>query len=195
MPPQEHAHLKARRKQRHCHVYVTLRVLVNGRWHRTRALDWNEDGFNFYLQDSISEGCLRFKKDLREFSGIIVWRVKNDDDGVILEKIINNLIFGRLKQISSDTSTLQRIFKMIRTVGMLEGKKKLLALAGLSITEKELQALTDRYKSANPLYRYGVKVDAPEWTDIVKFTLQAASPAQAMDELVKELSELVHHET
>ncbi|MBI5740895.1 MAG: hypothetical protein HZA16_09250 [Nitrospirae bacterium] len=53
-----------RRKKRYSHIYIGLKVRVNGTLEPIKALDWNEDGFNFYIDRGIDEAGLMFKKGI-----------------------------------------------------------------------------------------------------------------------------------
>ena len=117
----------------------------------------------------------KFKKDLSEFPGTIVWFVRHDEDNAVLEIMLNNLLFRQLKKLSKKKDTLRRIFRMIRTKGLAEEKQKMLEHLGVKMSPAETDLLMDKYKKEYAMYRYGVKVKSQDWDKVVKFTLKSTS--------------------
>jgi len=183
--------LSVRKEERFSHVYISL-VLKRGEGSRTiRALDWNEIGFNFFLEEKIEEKELVFKKEQKTFTGRAVWGLKNDDDSTILEMIINNKLLKHLEQSEAKNKNLLRVFKMIRSVGLLDKKKDLLSLFGIKLTINDIDKEMDLYKKENSLYRYGIELESEDWAEVCEQTLKTAPPektAAPIDELIKTMS-------
>jgi len=73
--------------------------MICGEWKRIKALDWNEDGFNFFADDETTDPQIMFKKGAYQFSGEIVWRRRNDDNAIILEMLLNTFLSEQLKKL------------------------------------------------------------------------------------------------
>jgi len=181
----------ARSRERFSHVYISLYLKQEDDLKPVQALDWNEAGFNFFLDEKIAQKEIVFKKELKTFTGKVVWNIKNDDDNTLLEMIINNKILSRLEQYEGDRENLLRIFKMVRSVGLLEKKQDVLSVLGVKLTINELDQEMNLYQERNPLYRYGVEVVSEDWKDICAETLRNAPPEDTyrpLDELIHEIS-------
>jgi hypothetical protein len=182
--------MKVRRKKRYSHINIGLKILINEAWESIKGLDWHEDGFNFYINRNIDTDIVTFKKGVAHFSGTIIWKKVIRDDYVILEMILNRLLFESLEKIDSGSDTYKRIINLIRAERKCEEKKKLLIMLNdASIIDKAL-ALADTQKTEKSLYRYGVTVVSEEWTKIVNYALETSSVVQALDNFGKELSRI-----
>ncbi|MBI5098979.1 MAG: hypothetical protein HZB30_07035 [Nitrospirae bacterium] len=182
--------MNIRRKKRYSHINIGLKVEINDAWKPIKALDWNEDGFNFYIDRDIDIDNVMFRKGVERFSGTIVWRRIINNDHVILEIILNRFLFEELGKIDLGSDNYRRIIKLIRTQGKQEEKEKLLiVLKGLSIVNDALSTL-EKYKIEQSLYRYGVKVVSEEWVRIVRYVLKTSSVVQVLDNIEKELSRI-----
>jgi len=156
-----------------------------------KALDWNDSGFNFFLDEKIEVKELVFKKNLKEFTGLIVWGIKNDDDSTILEMIINNKLLKHLEQQEEKNESLLRVFKMVRSVGLLEKKKDLLSLFGIKLTISDIEREMDFYIKKNPLYRYGIELGSEDWKETCEQTLETVpleKITSPIDELINKFS-------
>jgi hypothetical protein len=183
--------LSARKKERFSHVYISLVIKHNEESRIIRALDWNEIGFNFFLDEKLEEKELVFKKELKEFIGQVVWTFKNDDDSTILEMIINDMLLKHLEQHTEKNENLVRILKMVRSVGILDKKKELLSLFGIKLTINDIEKEIEFFKKENSLYRHGVEIESDDWKEICDQTLKNAPPEETtrpIDELINELS-------
>ncbi len=174
--------IKARTKKRYNHVYICLRCKIGEEWKRIKAFDWNENGFNFYIDEPLQDTDVLFKKDLNQFSGNIAWEVCNDGDEAILETLVNNMLFQHLDSFSDNKETMRRIFTLIRTTGHLEEKKKLLSQLGLSMAKEEVEKMLVQYKQEYGRYRYGIQLSCREWSEIVQKTLEATPPNTLIDD-------------
>lgn len=182
----------ARNRERFSHVYISLYLKQAEDLKPVRALDWNEAGFNFFLDEKLDQKEVVFKKEIKSFSGKVVWNIKNDDDNTLLEMVINDKILNHLELYEENRENLLRIFKMVRSVGHLEQKKDLLSMLGIKLTINDLDQEINRYKEQNPLYRYGVEVNSEDWKDICEQTLKNAPPEDTtwpLDELIHQISE------
>jgi hypothetical protein len=104
--------------------------------------------------------------------------------------MLNTLLYDELNRLDSKNNTFDRIVKLIRSEGMIDEKKKILAALNPDINEREINSRIRKQKQNPSLYRYGVKVSSQEWADIVKYALEAASVVDAMDKVGKGLSQL-----
>ncbi len=184
--------MKARAKERYNHIGIKLQVHIDTAWVPIKAMDWNEEGFNFHLSQTIAKGSeVFFKNEQVQFSGTIVWVLEHEDAETIREMVLNNLIFKQVMKRTNNVNTLRRIFTMVRTLGILEEKQQLLDLFDAQIAENDLTALVDEYKITSEFYRYGVKTETPEWSKVVQQTLKTEPKVKVKDELVQELLEII----
>jgi hypothetical protein len=180
-----------RRKKRYNHVTINLMIHVKGQWRRIRAADWNEIGFNFILDQELTEEFPLFKKGAMEFNGQIVWSHQRVEESAQMEMILNNLIIGRLNQLARDKEMAKRIIRLIRSPGLIDQKKGLLRLAdGLPQNDEELEDLCRKERLDHHFFRYGVKIDSSEWVEIVKQTLEASDVLLKLGKLGEGLSNL-----
>ncbi|RJQ50938.1 MAG: hypothetical protein C4526_11065 [Nitrospiraceae bacterium] len=179
-----------RRKKRHSHIYIELKIRINGVWEPVKALDWNEDGFNFYMNRAVDADSVMFKKGAAQFSGVIVWKRFIRDDYGVIEMALNRFLFEELEKLDPGSDTYRRIVRLIRVQERPEEKKKLLtALKGVSVVE-DAELTAEKYKVENPLFRYGVKVVSEEWNRIVSYAFEASSVVRTLDNISKELSRM-----
>ena len=189
--PLDGTNFSARKVERFSHVYISLLLNLNNETKIVKALDWNNSGFNFFLDEKIEEKELVFKKNLKTFTGRVVWGIKNDDDSTILEMIINDKLLKHLEQQKEKKEDLVRIFKMVRSVGVLEKKKDLLSIFGIKLTINDIEKEMNYYVKKNPLYRYGIESDAEDWKEICEQTLKTAPPEKTtnpIDNLINKFS-------
>jgi hypothetical protein len=177
-----------RGEKRYNHIYITMQVKVGYEWIPIKALDWNRNGFNFSLEQEMPYSNALFKKGHTKFRGKIVWKIQNDDK-MVTEMALNSLLFDQLQKVA-ETDIAGRIAKLIRSNGRLEEKKKLLALLNPQISDNDISGLTERYNKEHHLYRYGIKVESKDWTDIVEQTLNYSSAILTMEEIGKEISKI-----
>jgi hypothetical protein len=179
-----------KRKKRYSHIYIGLQIQINDTWEQIKALDWHEEGLNFYLDHNIDTNDLLFKKGLDRFPGTIVWRRVIKDEHVLLEMILNRFLVDELDKMDTNDVNYQRILKLIRTHGKQEEKEKLLILMkGMSIVKDALSIL-EKYKIEKSLYRFGVKIISEKWTKIVDYALKTSSVVQVLDNIEKEISKI-----
>jgi hypothetical protein len=181
----------ARKVERFSHVYISLLLNFSNETKMVKALDWNNSGFNFFLEEKIEAKELVFKKDLKEFTGRVVWGIKNDDDSTILEMIINDKLLKHLEQQEEKKENLISVFKTVRSVGVLEKKKDLLSTFGIKLTINDIAKEMNCYIKKNSLYRYGIESDAEEWKEICNQTLETLPPkttTNPIDELINKIS-------
>lgn len=189
--PLDGTNFSARKIERFSHVYISLLLKLNNETKMIKALDWNNSGFNFFLDEKTEEKELVFKKELKEFTGRVVWGIKNDDDSTILEMIINDKLLKHLEQKKEKKEDLIRVLKMVRSVGVLEKKKDLLSTFGIKLTINDIEKEMDYYIKKNPLYRYGMESDSEEWKEICEQTLKTSPPEKTtnpIDELINKFS-------
>jgi len=181
--------VSVRRKKRYNHIPISLRINTGDEWKWIKALDWNESGFNFYLDHEIPDQPVDFKKTLIPFQGNIVWNRMNSDDNIIMEMILNTLLFDQMKKqghLVKDSA--RRTISLIRAEGMIDEKIRLLTALGMNdFSYRDAEALIDDHKKSFPMYRYGIRFDSAEWKDIVKHGLEISSSALIMDNIREEL--------
>ena len=189
--PLDGTNFSARKVERFSHVYISLLLNLNNETKMIKALDWNNSGFNFFLDEKIEAKELVFKKDLKAFTGRVVWGIKNDDDSTILEMVINNKLLKHLEQQEEKKEDLISVFKMVRSVGVLEKKKDLLSTFGIKLTINDIAKEMNSYIKKNSLYRYGIESDSEEWKEICNQTLKTSLPkttTNPIDELINKFS-------
>jgi len=175
-----------RSRRRYDHASILLWVKVNDSgpdWKRIRVHDWNEKGFNFHLDWEIGNQDLRFRKGTSEFSGNLIWTLRNDNESAILEIILNNALVRALKRFPDNGDLIGRALSMVRTEGLLDEKKKLLAHIGCEISSEDESLLIQSYRMKYPCYRYGIGVESSTWSEIVKHVLDLTSVVGTLDQL------------
>jgi hypothetical protein len=163
----------ARNEDRHSHISIRLQCRVDDKWERLEALGWNEVGFNFFFPHELDGPVLRLKRGLTHFDGKIVWSSLNTSDEVVVEAIVNELIFKRAKNSSTDLR--HRLLKLIRVSGMHTEKIKVLASLGVDVTSDMMATLLAKRKREQPLFHYGVQVQSDAWSAIVASALSISS--------------------
>ena len=174
---------RARKRYDHASILLWIRDGGEGTGRkRIRAYCWNEKGFNFHFDQEINGLEFHFSKGAFEFSGNPVWALKSDDEEAILEIILNNSLTRKLKQLPED-DLIRRTLSMVRTRGLLDEKKKLLAYLGCEISSDDEQLLIQSYKMKYPYNRYGVRVESDAWSEIVRETLALTSVVDTLDQM------------
>jgi len=181
---------KVRRRERYSHIYITVNVRTGNDWHLIKAVDWNKDGFNFFIQHKFDEKEVFFRKGINKFKGNIVWTRESANYSDILEMILNTMLFEEFEKMQDKKDVFDRIMNVIRSSERIEEKKKLLLALNRRITDDETEMLAKNYHEENALYRYGVKVESKEWTGIIEYALDASSVVRELDKISKNLSEL-----
>lgn len=179
-----------RRMKRHDHVSINLRVQIGDEWRRIRANDWNEVGFNFYLDIDLTANRASFAKGASVFQGDLVWRYMNEDDHIVREMILNRLLIKHIRKAVHDRESLRRMLCLVRAKGLADEKRRLLSCLGVNITEEEEAVMVQQSRAEYPLYRYGVKVDAKEWADVVRLTLETTSVLDIMEQINSDLGRI-----
>jgi len=182
--------ISLRSKKRYSHIYIALNIKIGFQWKQIKALDWNEDGFNFFIEDEIPYSNILFKKGQSKFAGQVKWRKRSDDRTFNLEMMLNTYLYEEINRLDGNKNTFDRVVKLIRTEGMIDEKKKILAALNPDIRETEINSRIREQSQDSSVYRYGVKVSSQEWTDIAKYALEASSVVDAIDKVGKGLSQL-----
>lgn len=178
-----------RQEKRYNHITIGLHYSSDAKWHMIQALDWNQNGFNFYSDCEITEQELLLRKGIMKFRGQIVWRRKNEDDTVILELMLNEALFKQIKNMATSRETAHRIANLIRTDGKIEEKKKLLAHAGAGFgSNEDIAAKITAFRKSHPTWRYGVRIDAAEWNHIVSVALETSAVILSLEKVGQSLS-------
>ncbi len=182
--------LNIRRKKRYSHIYIGLHIKIDNKLTWIKALDWNEKGFNFFLDHKLDEIEIEFKKGPSKFKGEILWNSNSKNDNVIAENILNSMLYEELNEFEDNREAISRIIKLIRSQDRIMEKKKLLSVLHRDISEVSLKLQTEKLKEEHQIYRYGVKVDSRVWTGIVNYALETTSVLQAVGNLSKNLSDM-----
>jgi hypothetical protein len=162
------------------HITIGLRQYFDGAWEPLRALGWNDVGFNFYSPHDLVDPVVQLKRGDTKFEGSIAWRSLNTSDDVIAATIVNEHLYAQTRVVHND-ALQARLVKLIRAPMMVEEKRKLLASMGISISPNQLVEAVAQRKKDQQMYRYGVKVDAQAWRDIVKGALSVSSVVMSLE--------------
>ena len=171
----------ARNDDRHSHIGIRLQYRTPDKWVHIEALGWNATGFNFYHADDLSQPTLELKRGLTRFDGTVIWRAQITSDAVILSAIVNELIYERTKEIANNPALHLRLIKLIRTSGLVDEKRKILASMGLTLQDSQIADMVARRKLEHPMFHYGVQVESGAWADVVKNALSMASVVTSLE--------------
>ena len=172
----------ARNDNRHSHIGIRLGCRVGESWLHVEAKGWNEVGFNFFSDQSISSTALEFRRGLTRFDGTVVWRDINNDDTVVLTALINALIYRRANEVVASNAALhKRLIKLVRTPDLLEQKRGLLASLGVALDDTQVTAMVEQRKRDHPMFHYGVKVESNAWRAIVTEALRLSSVVVSLE--------------
>lgn len=166
---------------RHSHISIGLRLLNNFEWQHIEALGWHENGFNFYYAQEIEETELEVKRGLTKFKATVMWSSVNNSDDVALGTLVNELIYQRAQALNTDAVMRERLIKLIRIPDMIAEKRKVLASLGLDISNADLASMLEQKKRKQPLFHYGVRVDAEGWATIVANALSVSSVVVSLE--------------
>jgi hypothetical protein len=166
---------------RHSHISIGLRFLRGAAWEHIEALGWHEGGFNFFYAHDIDLPTLEIKRGLTRFSGEVMWSSVNTSDEVALGTLVNELIYQRAQSVNSDPALRERLIKLIRIPGMVAQKQKVLASLGHPLSNDALAEMLEKKRLKQPLFHFGIRVDAPEWREIVKSALSVSSVVVALE--------------
>ncbi len=183
--------LDFRRKKRHNHVFIRLRIKRENKWVWIKARNWNEVGFNFTIDQNINESTVQFRKGKDRFTGEIVWSQSGlyDSNDVYMEVILNTLLYKKTEQLGADNHSAGNIIKLIRCRGRQDDKLKLLLHLGINMPKTKLNALIEKGKNdCAVLYNYGLKVESTQWSEVVKQTLESSSEFDNIDKMLEDLS-------
>lgn len=178
-----------RRKKRYNHVSISLKIKSENGWEEIKALDWNEDGFNFYINRELADRIQVFRKSVKTFEAEIRWGYKNDDQNVILELILNKLLFDQLRTRPDDRESAELVVQISRMQSKILEKMRLLESLGYEIDDDHLLGMIAKYRAEHPLFRYGVRVESDEWKHIVSETLKISSVLMDLDKVGRSLSD------
>ena len=128
----------ARNDDRHSHIGIRLQYRTPDKWEHMEALGWNATGFNFYHADDLPQTTLALKRGLTRFDGTLIWRTQITSDTVILSAILNALIYERTKEIANNPALHLRLIKLIRTSGLVDEKRKILASMGQTLEDTQI---------------------------------------------------------
>ncbi|RFO95079.1 hypothetical protein DIC66_20190 [Rhodoferax lacus] len=176
-----------RTQDRHSHISIRLQLQDGGSWEFLDAIGWNTVGFNFYFARALEGPQLEFKRGLFHFTGTLAWSAPNFDDEVVQSAIVNELVYKRAKDVSTDASLNARLLRLIRVPGMVEQKRRILASLGLDIVDAKLAQLVDKRKQERPLFHYGVQVQSEVWSAVAEKALDMSSAVIALEAWSKSL--------
>ncbi|MCE5312203.1 MAG: hypothetical protein LLF86_03525 [Nitrospiraceae bacterium] len=177
-----------RRKKRYNHVSISVKIKTESGWEEVKALDWNEDGFNFFINRELADKTQTFRKSVKPFDAEVRWGYKNDDQNVILELILNGLLFEQIKNRQADREMSRLVLEISRQQSRILEKMRLLETLGYEVDDDKLLEMIAKYRAENPLFRYGVRVESAEWKHIVTETLKISSVVMDLDNVGRALS-------
>ncbi len=183
---------KLRRKPRFSHTYLTFMVKINNDWKSIKVQDWSEYGFNFFCDHLIESPQINFKKGNTTFSGQIVSTINGTENDFLLESQLNLMLLDELnKSADNDTDEALKIADMIRTPLDLERKKVFLISKGHNLNDEKVSSLIIQSKRQEPLYRYGVNIEASDWKNIVRNEVKASSELEKLEDEIFVLMEKI----
>lgn len=185
MSPQATSVMRA--VDRHSHISIRLQLRLEEGWEYLEATGWNAVGFNFFFDRSLPETELALKRGLLHFEGQVAWSKPNTDAAVVQAAIINELIYKRARDVSTDAALHTRLLRLIRVGGMQEDKRRVLASMGLDMDDARLAQLVARRMAERPLYQYGVRVQSETWAEVTDKALSLSSAVVALERWSKAL--------
>ena len=171
----------ARNNDRHSHIGIRLQYRTPNKWEHIEALGWNATGLNFYHVDELHVTALELKRGLTHFEGTIIWRSQITSESVLLSAIVNELIYERTKSVAGNPGLHLRLIKLIRTSGMVDEKRKILASMGLTLPDSQIADMVARRKLEHPMFHYGVQIESAAWADVVKNALSMSSVVTSLE--------------
>lgn len=100
---------------------------------------------------------------------------------------LNRLLTDHIRKATRDRASMRRVLSLMRARGRVDEKRRVLALLGVNISKEEEALLIQKSKQEYPFYRYGIKVEAQEWIDVVVVTLETTSVLQIMEQMRADL--------
>lgn len=172
----------ARNDDRHSHIGIRLGCRIGESWLHVEAVGWNDVGFNFFSAEALDQTTLEFRRGLTRFDGTVVWRTINNDDAVVQTALINALIYERANEVVASNAALhKRLIRLVRTPGLVEQKRGLLASLGMALDDERIASMVEQRKRDQPMFQYGVKVESEAWRCIVADALQLSSVVISME--------------
>jgi hypothetical protein len=180
-PPSE------RSDRRYSHITIGLRCYVDKKWESVRAHDWNNLGFNIYLEHDLQQPTLLFKHGIDLVEGIIVWRAISTNDELIRTMVLNELLYKHSSAMAQG-ELHARFVKLVREPGLVSEKQAILKSLGVPLDEKTLSELVARRRVEQPMYRYGLQITSDLWNAIVKQALDISSVALSLERISNALT-------
>lgn len=181
----------SRQSKRHNHIFLRMKVNLNDDWEPIKALDWNELGFNFYLDRELdhSQADIHFRRATTVFSGSIIWSCRNDDEEMIMETILNSMLFNQIKKHNDILKdSVNRILNLLRSQGLIDEKIKILSHLGIhGLTHDTVRLMVDNHKKEHPEYRYGIRAGSEEWRGIARNAFEESGSAIMIDKIGEDL--------
>lgn len=172
----------ARNDDRHSHIGIRLGCRVGDSWLHVEAVGWNDVGFNFFSDRELDPLVLEFRRGLTRFGGTVVWRSVSNNDAAVRAALVNALIYRRANEVVASNAALhKRLIKLVRTPGMVEQKRSLLASLGMALDDDRIAAMVEQRKREQPMFQFGVQVDADAWRTIVADALRLSSVVISME--------------
>jgi hypothetical protein len=177
----------ARELTRYSHISIRLQLRMDGSWEYLEAIGWNALGFNFYTARALDSDQLALKRGLLHFEGSVAWRAPNADAAVVQAAIVNELIYKRAQDVSSDAALHARLLRLIRVGARVEDKRRILASLGLDLDDARMDRLVATRMADRPLFQYGVRVQSEVWAAVVEKALSLSSAVIALEHWSKSL--------
>jgi len=180
-----------RQNKRHNHIFLRMKVNLHDDWEPIKALDWNEKGFNFYLDRKLDDplGDIMFRRAAVVFKGSIIWSCRNDDEDMIMETILNSMLFNQIKKHNDILKdSINRIINLLRSQGLIDEKIRMLSHLGIhGLSQDTVRLMVDSHKKEHPEYRFGIKADCEEWREIARNAFVESEPALMLDKIGQDL--------
>jgi len=180
-----------RQTKRHNHIFLRMKVNLDDDWEPIKALDWNETGFNFYLNRELEhpQANILFRRAATVFNGSIIWSCRNDNEEMIMETILNSMLFNQIKKHNDILKdSINRIINLLRSQGLIDEKIKMLSHLGIhGLSQDAVRLMVDNHKLEHPEYRFGIKADCEEWREIARNAFVESGPALMIDKMAQDL--------
>lgn len=165
----------ARTEDRHNHIGIRLQYRADDKWEYLEALGWNTVGFNFYHAQAMQGPQLELRRGLKRFTGTVVWQSRNTSDDVVLDTVVNRLLYTQAKTVLNNPQLHMRLIKMLRVPSVVKEKLQVLASLGAAQSEAKMAELVAQRRLEHPMYHCGVRVQSNDWSGIVESALSVSS--------------------
>ncbi len=172
-------------------IYIRLQIEIRDAWKWIRAINWNENGFDFYDENNIEYSRALCRKGPNTFEGNLE-KVCNYNEAELCEINLNSQLYSELKKMVQRDEIYDRIINLIHEQGRIEEKKNILFALHRHNTDYNAPLSSELKKSEVTLYHYRIATESGKWADIVQYAREASSVVQALDNAGKGFSYMAH---